>query len=369
MEKILKKIAKPTLLLDEQRAVQNIERMVEKAGENDVLLRPHFKTHQSAEIGEWFRSRGVHAITVSSVDMAEYFIDHGWKDITIAFPVNLRQIGKINDLTTKAHIHTLVESEDVVRILDSELSEKISVWLKIDAGYHRTGICWDDDATIVSVARTVQESRSLTLRGILTHAGHTYGTSSITGIRAIYSQTLERMLETKNQLKRIGIDAAISVGDTPSCSVVEDFGEVDEIRPGNFVFYDLSQVRFGSCQIKDIAVAVACPVVAKHRDREQIVVYGGAIHLSKESLPGENGREIFGQVGSPAGGRWTNVEPGCDVISLSQEHGIIQASDRLLHQTEVGDILLILPVHSCLTANLLGCYMTLDGEMVEMARY
>jgi len=81
MEKILKKIVKPTLLLDEQRAVQNIERMVEKAGKNGVLLRPHFKTHQSAEIGEWFRSRGVHAITVSSVDMAEYFIDHGWKDI------------------------------------------------------------------------------------------------------------------------------------------------------------------------------------------------------------------------------------------------------------------------------------------------
>jgi D-serine deaminase-like pyridoxal phosphate-dependent protein len=369
MEKILRQIDKPTLLLDKQRVLRNIDRMVEKAGKNDVLLRPHFKTHQSAEIGEWFRSRGVHAITVSSVDMAEYFVDHGWKDVTIAFPVNLRQIGKINDLAKNARIHTLVESEDVVRILDGELSEEISIWLKIDAGYHRTGIRWDDDVSIASVARAVRESRSLTLRGILTHSGHTYGTGSPTEIRTIYSQTLERMLDIRQSLERIGFDAAISVGDTPSCSIVEDFGEIDEIRPGNFVFYDLSQAQFGSCRIEDIAVAAACPVVAKHSDRNQIVIYGGAIHLSKESLAGKNSPAIFGQVGSPAARRWTAVEPECDVISLSQEHGIIRASDRLFHQTEVGDILLILPVHSCLTANLLGRYLTLDGEVIEMARF
>ncbi len=369
MEKLLGQIDKPTLLLDKQRAVRNIERMVEKAGKNDVLLRPHFKTHQSAEIGEWFRARDVHAITVSSVDMAEYFVNHGWKDVTIAFPVNLRQIGKINDLARIARIHTLVESEDVVRILDGELSEEISIWLKIDAGYHRTGIRWDDSSAITSVALAVQESPSLSFRGILTHAGHTYGSSSQAEIRTIYSQTLERMLDVKQILKRIGIDAAISVGDTPSCSVVDDFGEVDEIRPGNFVFYDLSQARFGSCQIEDIAVAVACPVVAKHPDRNQIVIYGGAIHLSKESLTRKYAPAIFGQVASPAAGRWTTVEPDCEVISLSQEHGIIQASDRLFHQTEVGDILLILPVHSCLTANLLGRYLTLGGEIIEMARF
>ena len=188
-------------------------------------------------------------------------------------------------------------------------------------------------------------------------------------IKTIYSQTLERMLDIKQILKRIGIDAAISVGDTPSCSIVDDFGEVDEIRPGNFVLYDLSQAQFGSCQIEDIAVAVACPLVAKHPDRNQIVIYGGAIHLSKESLIRNSGRAIFGQVASPAAGHWTTVEPDCDVISLSQEHGIIQATDRLFHQTEVGDILLILPVHSCLTANLLGRYLALGGEIIEMARF
>ena len=79
-------IKKPTLLLNANQTRKNIQWMVQKAGAEDIRLRPHFKTHQSAVIGEWFREAGVTAITVSSVDMAAYFADHGWKDITIAFP-------------------------------------------------------------------------------------------------------------------------------------------------------------------------------------------------------------------------------------------------------------------------------------------
>ena len=81
-------IAKPTLLLDTQKVRRNITRMAEKVQRSGVRLRPHFKTHQSAVIDEWFRAQGITDITVSSVDMAIYFARHGWDDITIAFPVN-----------------------------------------------------------------------------------------------------------------------------------------------------------------------------------------------------------------------------------------------------------------------------------------
>ncbi len=43
--------------------------MAEKARINDVVFRPHFKTHQSHKIGQWFRNEGVNAITVSSIKM------------------------------------------------------------------------------------------------------------------------------------------------------------------------------------------------------------------------------------------------------------------------------------------------------------
>ena len=75
----LDQIDQPALLLDDDIARRNIDRMVVKAARNQVIFRPHFKTHQSAEIGEWFREKGIEKITVSSVEMAEYFANNGWR--------------------------------------------------------------------------------------------------------------------------------------------------------------------------------------------------------------------------------------------------------------------------------------------------
>ncbi len=98
------KINRPTLLVDEALCRRNIARMAEKARIAGVRFRPHFKTHQSAAIGEWFREAGVTAITVSSVSMARYFSGAGWSDITIAFPVNLREMEEINRLAGEIHL-------------------------------------------------------------------------------------------------------------------------------------------------------------------------------------------------------------------------------------------------------------------------
>ena len=103
------------------------------------------------------------------------------------------------------------------------------------------------------------------------------------------------LAQTKNQLFRLKKafldrypDLLISMGDTPGCSVAEDFTGIDEIRPGNFVFYDLTQNRVGSNSIEQIAVAMACPVVAIHKDRREIIVYGGGVHFSKDRLENED---------------------------------------------------------------------------------
>ena len=121
-------IKKPTLLLNADQTRKNIQWMVQKAAAEDIRLRPHFKTHQSAAIGEWFREAGVTAITVSSVDMAAYFADHGWKDITIAFPVNWREIDEINALALRVKLNLLVESVETARFLDEHLETTLDVW-------------------------------------------------------------------------------------------------------------------------------------------------------------------------------------------------------------------------------------------------
>ncbi len=360
-------IQKPTLVLNRARAQKNIEKMAAKAVRNGVRFRPHFKTHQSAHIGEWFRVAGVQAITVSSVDMALYFARHGWQDITIAFPVNVRQTAVINNLAGQVNLNLLVESTETVQFLADRLTNPVSAWLKVDAGYGRTGLSWADTAGLTTIAHEIERNKQLTLRGLLTHAGHTYHVRGQAAVEAIYRETVSRLAKARHDLSLAGFGPLeLSVGDTPACSLVDDFGDVDEIRPGNFVFYDVMQWQIGACREDEIAVATACPVVAKHPAQNRLVLYGGAVHHSKEFIVDEQGRQVFGYAALPAGDGWGPRIPGAYLSGLSQEHGLLHADTDTINRVNVGDLLLILPVHSCLTVNLLRKYLLLDGDVIKI---
>lgn len=359
-------IAQPTLLIDRDRVMRNIERMANKAHQSGIRLRPHFKTHQSAQIGEWFRPYTVDAITVSSVDMAEYFAKHGWTDITIAFPLNWRQIERIDRLAQTITLHLLIECAESAQFLATQLRGQASVWIDIDTGYGRTGTWWEDQHSIEQIVEEVKNVSNVAFAGLLTHAGHTYHATATEEIKRIHQEATDRMIRVRDALgEECDSPIAISIGDTPGCSVVDDLGEVDEIRPGNFVFYDVKQWQLGACTPDDIAIAVACPVVAKYGRRREIVIYGGAVHLSKDWIVDEGGRRVFGY---PA--RWTESgwDPAIDdgvVSSLSQEVGVVKASKGLFQTSRVGDLLAVLPIHSCLTVSAMKHYITLDGARID----
>jgi D-serine deaminase-like pyridoxal phosphate-dependent protein len=357
---------KPTLLLNKERALQNIETMAKKAEKSGVRFRPHFKTHQSAEIGEWFRQQGVTAITVSSVDMAAYFAKNGWEDITIAFPVNLLQIQQINALAEQIQLSLLLESQEAVLFLDKNLTAPVDIWLKIDVGYHRTGIASDNADAVLELAKELEKTDRLRFKGLLTHAGHSYYAHSVEEIKEIHRTSVSLLTKLRTFLLENGISSVqLSIGDTPTCSVVNDFLGVDEIRPGSFVFYDLSQWEIGACQEEDIAVAVACPVVATHPERTELVIYGGGIHFSKEYFIRKDGTKIFGFIAPRTTDGWGPLIEDCYISSLSQEHGIVKVSAAFLENVNLGDMLLILPVHCCLTANLMRQYTTTNGEIID----
>lgn len=358
-------ITKPTLLLDTQKVRRNITRMAEKAQRCGVRLRPHFKTHQSAVIGEWFRAQGITDITVSSVDMAIYFARHGWDDITIAFPVNWLEIDKINYLAETIHLHLLVESRTTVNFLASHIQHPVSIWLEVDTGYGRTGIHWQSEDELREVADGVAAADHLTLTGLLTHAGHAYGPTTPERAAHLYLETVTRLQSARTSLNQP--DLWLSLGDTPTCTLVDDFTGIDEIRPGNFVFYDYMQVQNGVCSIDDVAIALACPIVSIHPERQEIILYGGAVHLSKEYLTRPDGRSTFGAIALPTPSGWGHPIPDVYVHRLSQEHGIVHAPSNFIPQIQIGDILLVIPIHSCLTANLRQAYLTLDGETIPMA--
>jgi D-serine deaminase-like pyridoxal phosphate-dependent protein len=352
-------ITKPTLLLDKQKCKRNIAMMVSKAATNHVSFRPHFKTHQSLEIGRWFKALGVNKITVSSLEMAQYFSSE-WDNITVAFPVNILEIVTINQLAEKIKLHLLVESVEAVRFLALNTKHEIGIFIKIDVGYHRTGLPPTSTQQIDEILSEVSASKTLHFNGFLTHAGHTYSCRTKEEILAIHQTSKEILTVLKAKYIDSYPDLIISIGDTPGCSVADDFSGIDEIRPGNFVFYDLTQQQIGACSFDQIAVAMACPIVAIHPDRNEIVIYGGGVHFAKDRLEVDAVGTIYGIVVEQLGELWGDPIEGMYLKSLSQEHGIVSVPEPVLANYKIGDLLYILPVHSCMTANEMKSYKSQD---------
>jgi D-serine deaminase-like pyridoxal phosphate-dependent protein len=367
---ILDSIKSPTLLLDPARTRHNMMRIIQKTRNQGLLLRPHFKTHQSLEIGSWFREEGIDRITVSSVGMAYYFLQDGWKDITIAFPVNVRQMEDILNLSRQVTLGLVVVHADAIESLGKQVKNKVNLWIKIDVGTHRTGVRPDDLDALDGMIACIGRYQSLHFAGFIGHAGHSYQSRSKDQVQESFSQSVAILSGLKSRYVSKHPEMLLSVGDTPAVSMLDDLRGVDEWRPGNFIFYDLMQAEIGSCTMDNISVAMACPVVAVHPERQQWIIYGGGIHFSKDFLTLPDGRKYFGRMVTWKDGTWDadRVYDNPFLISLSQEHGVVQCTEQNFHLCKPGDITLWLPVHSCLTADVMGEYLTVDGNAIDHYR-
>ncbi len=367
--KTMPAITKPTLVLDEDRVRRNISRMAARAARFGVRFRPHFKTHQSRHVGRIFREFGVESITVSSVDMAAYFAADGWRDILIAFPLNILEAEEIGRLAAGCRLGILVESARGLPALARGVDASMDLWIKINVGANRAGADWNDSALLDEICREAGRHPQFRVRGLLTHNGRTYLARTYEALTRVHADAMRKMRKARNALAASGFPGLeISVGDTPACWRLDDFAGADEIRPGNFVLHDATQLELGTCAEREIAAAVACPVVSTHPARNEAVIFGGAVHLSKDDLITRREGRIFGRVCRPARGGWGKILPRTTVSGISQEHGIVRTTSVELNRIKPGDILFVLPAHSCLTVNLWSHYVRLDGQRIPTIR-
>lgn len=358
-------ITKPTLILDTKKCRQNIKMMADKAKHYHIEFRPHFKTHQSLGIGHWFLEEDVSKITVSSLDMANYFAKE-WNDITVAFPINILEIKTINSLAKRITLNILIESEITIVALADQLLHPVNFYIKINVGNNRAGLDPSDFESIQAILDKTKHSEKLNFIGFLGHAGQTYKLRSRDAILVEHEKSKALLLNLKSHFYSQYPNLKLSLGDTPSCSIANDFNGIDEIRPGNFVFYDITQSYIGSCNTQQIAVAMACPIVATHAKKNEVVIYGGGIHLSKDRIIDENGISIYGKICLKSQNGWGDPLPGVYLKSLSQEHGVIYVPDEYLSNFNIGDYVFVLPIHSCMSANLMKRYLSTSNKVIPM---
>lgn len=362
-------LQRATLLVDRRRAGANLARFATRARAGEVVLRPHFKTHQSAAVAEWFRQVGVTRAAVSSVGMAGYFADHGWTDLTLAIGANPLEMREYDELAGRIELGLTIDAPATLSALVSGLRQPVTIWIEIDTGHGRGGVRWDDSSALIDLVRCVVQAGAVTLGGLLTHGGHSYASDSQAAAATTFATVRRRLQASRATLREAGLPSGIlSAGDTPGFAASEDWSGLDEARPGNFVFFDLMQLAAGVCTQADLACAVACPVIGVYPERHEALVHAGAVHLSLESLPSDRSH---GRLLGIDGDGFATLLEGWSVGALSQEHGRLVAltdtARRELADLQPGDLVLIAPVHACLTCEQFDRYWTLDGQ--ELPRY
>lgn len=348
----------PALLLDLDVLEANLRRMAERTTALGVALRPHIKTHKCVEIAERQRALGISGLTVSTLYEARVFADHGFDDLTWAFPVILTRLAEVRELADRVTLRLVVDSPEAVAALEG-LGRNLHVWLKVDCGYHRAGVDPESPAAL-ELARRIAESPSLRFDGILTHSGHAYHGPTRVEVAVAAEQERSVMDDFAERLRGEGIAVpGVSVGSTPAMSVVEWLDGVTEARPGNYCFHDFAQVALGTCEVRDCAVTVLSSVVSHRPGDGRSVVDAGALALSKDTgpeLPERPDRPTMGEIFADYAAGVLDEE--ARLLGLSQEHGILSVP------RPVGSRVRILPNHSCLTAAQFDEYAVVCGEEV-----
>lgn len=357
----------PAFLVDRPVVQRNCDAMRAKARDSGVTFRPHVKTHKTIEIGRMQHGGATGPITVSTLAEAEYFASDGFRDITYAVPIATTpdKLERAADLG--AHIDRLslvIDSETALRALEEYARAHgvtFDVFLKVDCGYHRAGVD-PESPDSVRLALATAGSDGVRFQGLLTHAGHSYHARDAQEIRRIAAEEAACLTRFRALLAGEGVeDAWRSVGSTPTASVVERFSECDEVRPGNYVFFDAFQSTIGSCRLEDVAVSVLTTVVGSYPERDTLIVDAGALAMSKDAGPDHIDPQFgYGIVCD------LDLRPlPMRLAALSQEHGRIVARTHV----PVGTRLRIIPNHSCLTAAMHETYHIVDrGRVVDQWR-
>jgi len=356
----LEDLPTPQVLIDRARVIRNIDRVQQLAAGAGMRLRPHAKTHKSPTVASWQIDRGAVGICCAKVGEAEVFVDAGLTDIRLPYPVNPSNASRLFALMDRAAMSIIVDHLDVARGWSDALQRAgrtLDVLVKVDVGFHRCGIDPDRPDAADFIAE-VSNLPGLRLKGLLSHAGHAYHASSEDELRSIAAEEARLLRDTAEQARSKGATIEeISVGATPTARFSMTTPGLTEVRPGNYVYFDRTQVALGAATLADCALTVLATVVSKHPGR--IILDSGSKTLTNDVARGIARAPGYGAVLAPDG---ASVDDSLTIERLSEEHATVRVDGATA--LAPGDRVRIVPNHSCVVSNLVDCVRLVDGDEV-----
>lgn len=347
----------PCLLLDLDRLKRNIDRFNGIAANHGVTLRPHLKTLKSVEAAR-LAVGDDGPVTVSTLAEAEHFAAAGYRDILYAVGMAPAKLGRVARIQAATGARILLVT-DSARLAKAAAGRGFSFLIEVDCGDQRGGLPADSDHLLV-VAKALADGGS-EVAGVMTHAGHSYGSDDVQEIAAIAEVERQTAVAAAARLREAGYAAPIvSVGSTPTAAYAKDLTGVTELRAGVYMPFDLDQMSRGVCGPDDLALSVLGTVIGHNRAAGRILIDAGGLALSKDiSAHGFMPRAGYGLAADAATGA---LLPDLAINAVSQEHGKIEVPDPVwFERLPVGAQVRVLPNHACFTAAAYPGYRLIEG--------
>ncbi len=326
----LEDVPTPMPVIDEDRLAANIARAQGYLIGHGLAFRPHIKTHKIPAVARAQLVAGAVGINCQKVTEAEVFADAGFDDILITYNVlGAAKLARLAALNARVR-RLLVVADSAATVAGYAAAfgpeRPLSVLIECDTGGGRVGVQSPEAA--VELARTIAAAPGLRFEGLLTYPA----VGGAAAIERFFATTIAALAEA-------GLDCPVrSNGGSPDFFSAHLVPSATEHRAGTYVYNDRSMVRAGHCGREDLAMHVLATVVSRPTP-DRAVIDAGSKALTADLLGFAEYGEIEGL-------------PGARIVSLSEEHGVVDLSAVEGRRPEVGEMLRIVPNHTCVVSNL-----------------
>lgn len=232
----------PALVVDLDVLERNIAHMAEHAKAHRIALRPHAKTHKSAEIAKRQIEAGALGVCAAKLGEAEALAEAGVASLHVTSPVVTEAgIARLVALNARAAELMVVCDNPAVAARLSAAAEAagrpLKVLVDIDPGMGRTGVALGDAA--FALVEAVAAAPGLEYAGLQCYAGQLQHLESPNERRERSLGVLRELGEFRDALARRGLAPRIvSGGGTGTFDIDPDAQVLTELQVGSYVFMD-----------------------------------------------------------------------------------------------------------------------------------
>ncbi len=232
----------PSLVLDLEMLDRNIAEMASFAKAHNVKLRPHSKTHKSADIARRQMAAGALGVCCAKLGEAEALGEAGIQSLHITSPVVTPQaIQRLVELNAKvSDLMLVVDHPDNAEALASaaaKAGKPLAVIVDIDPGIRRTGTA-SPEAT-VELVQKIANFRSLSYAGVQFYCGSHQHIVDFKERTAQIKERTEYLQGILAKLEEAGLKPGIVTGSGTGTHYIDaKLGVFTELQVGSYVFMD-----------------------------------------------------------------------------------------------------------------------------------